>query len=70
MNQGKAESIIKKALTKDTLVPLWNTAKKHKEAMTPLLNALHRETSIPKSQIVSYLNNRHGFTFKTDIHGH
>lgn len=68
MYQGKAESTIKQALTQPDIVSLWNTAREYKEAMIPLLNALHRATSIPKSQIVSYLNNRHGFAFKTDMH--
>jgi hypothetical protein len=70
MKQPKAESIIKQALTKPDIIPLWNTAKEHREAMIPLLNAIHRETSIPKSQIVNYFNNRHGFTYKTDVHEH
>jgi len=66
MQQGKAEHKIKEALSKPDLIPLWNTAQEYREAMIPLLNALHRETSIPKAQIVSYLNNRHGFSYETN----
>lgn len=66
MQQGKAEHKIKEALVKPNLIPLWNTVQQYREATTPLVNAVHRETSIPKCQIVDYLNNRKGFNIKTN----
>jgi len=65
MQQNKAEHKLKEALELRGIKQMYNTALEHEEARPVLLNMLHRQTSIPKYQIVQYLNNRKGFDYAT-----
>ena len=65
MQQNKAEHKLKESLELSGIKQMYNTALEHEEARPVLLNMLHRQTSIPKYQIVNYLNNRKGFDYET-----
>jgi hypothetical protein len=65
MKQSQAEHTLKEAIELSGIKQMYNTASEHREAKSVLLNMLHRQTSIPKYQIVNYLNNKKGFNYDT-----
>jgi hypothetical protein len=70
MKQSRAEEILKKIIKEDPDInKFYKMVKEYGLPKDTLLNALHRKTSIPKAQIVNYLNNRKGFNYEKNLQG-
>lgn len=70
MKQSRAEEILKKTIEEDPAInKFYRMMREYGLPKDTLLSALHRETSIPKVQIVNYLNNRKGFNYEKNLQG-